>query len=119
MHIGNTPYIGNYHLNETQLELLNDFRDLGIQIHSKLKFHKHTDIIVKRAYCVLGLIYKSFECKNADVMTKLYTTLVCPIVEYNNIIWGPSYTLDNQKIERIQWRASRMIPSISHLPHYK
>ena len=27
-HIGNTPYIGNYHLNGTQLELLNDFRDL-------------------------------------------------------------------------------------------
>ena len=28
LHIGNTPYIGNYHLNGTQLELLNDFRDL-------------------------------------------------------------------------------------------
>ena len=28
LHIGNTPYIGNYHLNGTQLELLNDFCDL-------------------------------------------------------------------------------------------
>ena len=28
LHIGNTPYIGNNHLNGTQLELLNDFRDL-------------------------------------------------------------------------------------------
>ena len=39
LHIGNTPYI---HLNGTQLELLNDFHDLSIQIDSKLKFHKHT-----------------------------------------------------------------------------
>ena len=79
--------------------------------------------MVKRAHCVLGLmiIHKSFECKDAeiaDVMTKLYTTLVRPIVEYNNIIWGPSYTLDNQKIERIQQRASRIIPSISHVPYH-
>ena len=35
---GNTPYTGNYHLNGIQLELLDDFRDLGIQIDSKLKF---------------------------------------------------------------------------------
>ena len=47
---------------------INDFHDLGIQIDSKLKFHKHTDIIVKKAYRVLGLIYKSFECKDADVI---------------------------------------------------
>ena len=68
----------------------------------------------------MGLIYKSFECKDADFMTKLYTTLIRPIVEYNSIIWGPSYTLDNQKIERIQCRASRMIPPLSHLPyHYR
>ena len=51
-------------------------------------------------------------------MVKLYKTLVRPIVEYNNVIWGPSYTLDNQKLERIQHKATRMIPSISHLSYY-
>ena len=85
--------------------------------YTKLKFHKHRHNC-KRAYRVLGLIHKSFECKDADVMTKLYTTLVRPIVEYNNIIWGSSYTLDNPKIKRIQRRASRMIPSISHQPYH-
>ena len=51
-------------------------------------------------------------------MVKLYKTLVRPIVEYNNVIWGPSYTLDNQKLERIQRKATRMIPSINHLSYY-
>ena len=118
LHIGNTPYTGNYHLEGTQLELLDNFRDLGIQIDSKLKFHVHTDIVVKRAYRVLGLIYKSFECKDSDVMIKLYKTLVRPIVEYNNIIWGPSHILDNQKVERIQRRATRIIPSLNHLSYH-
>ena len=38
--------------------------------------------------------------------------------EYNNVIWGPSYTLDNQKLERMQCKATRMIPSINHLSYY-
>ena len=33
--------------------------------------------------------------KDADIMTKLYTTLVCPIVEY---YMGTFLALDNQKI---------------------
>ena len=89
--IGNAPYTGNYYdtIAGIQLELLDNIRDLGIQIDSK--FHIHTDMVVK-AYRILGLICKSFECKDSDVMVKLYKTLVRPIVEYNNVIWGPSYT---------------------------
>ena len=51
-------------------------------------------------------------------MPWLYKTFVRPIVEYNNVIWGPFYTLENQKLERIQRKATRMIPSISHLSYY-
>ena len=117
LHIGNAPYIGNYRLDGIQLEIVEDIRDLGIQIDSKLKFHTHTDIVTKKAYRVLGLISKSFECKDSDVIVKLYTTLVRPIIEYNNILWGSSYILDNQKLEKVQRRATRMISSITHLPY--
>jgi len=65
-------------LNETQLELLENIRDLGIKVNSKLKFHARTNTVTKKAYCVLGLISKSFECKDPDVIVRLYTTLVCP-----------------------------------------
>ena len=93
LHIGSTPYTGNYVLDGIQLELLDNYRDLGIQIDSKLKLHIHTDTVVKNAYRVLGLIRKS--CKDYDVMVKLYKSLVCPIIEYNNVLWGPFYVSDN------------------------
>ena len=74
---------------------------------------------MKKAYCVFGLICKSFECRDFDIIVKLYTTLVRPIVEYNNVLWGPSYsTYLTIKIKRIQHKATRMIPSISHLPYH-
>jgi len=42
----------------------------------------------------LGLISKSFECKDPDIIVKLYTTLVLPIIKYNNVLLGPTYILD-------------------------
>jgi len=97
LYVGNTPYTGNYTIAGTQLELLDTIRDHGIQIDSKLKFHTHTDKVVKKAH-MLGLICKAFECKDSDIMAKLYKTLVRPIIEYNNVIWVPFYILDNQKL---------------------
>ena len=48
LYIGNAPYTGNYTIAGIQLELLDNIRDLGIQIDFKLKFHIHTDMVVKR-----------------------------------------------------------------------
>ena len=63
---------------------------------SKMKFHIHTDTAVKKFYRMLTLMHKSFECKDSDVMVKLYKTLVCPNIKYNYALWGPSYVLDNK-----------------------
>ena len=63
--------------------------------------HRHS------SYCVLDFICKSCKCKDSGVMVKLCTALLCPIVECNNVLWGPSYILDNQNIKRIQCKATR------------
>ena len=46
------------------------------------------------------------------MLTCLFNTLVRPILEYNNPIWGPHYILDNRKVEKIQRRATRLIPQL-------
>jgi len=84
------------------LELLENIQDFGIQVDSKLKFHAYTNTVTKKAYHVLGLFSKSFECKDPDVIVRLYTPLVHPIIEYSTVLWGPTYILDNQKLQRIQ-----------------
>ena len=44
---------------------------------------------------------------------KLYKALVRPIMEYANIIWGPHFLLDKRKLERVQRRATKLIPQLS------
>ena len=99
------------------MELLDNMRDLGILMDSKLKFHMHTDSVVNKAYRVLGLVNKSFECKDPDIVLILCKSLVRPIVEYANVIWGPHYIPDQQKVEWIQCKATRIIPSFHGLTY--
>jgi len=37
--------------------------------------------------------------------SKLYKALVWPILEYSNPGWGPTFILDQRKIENVQRRA--------------
>ena len=101
LHIGNPAANCNhkYTLHGVMLELLEDIRDLGICMDSKLKFHIHTDFTANKANRILDLISKVIECKNSDIMLKLYKSLVRPLLEYNNAIWGPYYIMDKHKTE--------------------
>jgi len=47
-----------------------------------------------------ALISKSFEYLGPIMLNRLFKTLVCPILEYGNAIWGPHFILDQQKIEK-------------------
>jgi len=67
---------------------------------SKLKFH---NLVNNKANRSLGIIYKLFECKDSDIGLNLYKSLVCPLLEYSNTIWGPTYIMDKQKVEAVQW----------------
>ena len=40
-----------------------------------------------------------------------------PRLEYANAVWGPHYKMDQQKIERVQRRASKLIEDIKDLSY--
>jgi len=119
LHIGNnvTNCIHHYTLNRVDLELLGDIRDLGIQMDSKLQFHVHMNSVANKANRILCFISKVFECKDSNVM-QLYKSLVCPILEYSNVIWSPNYIMDKQKVEAIQCQATKMIFTYCDLPYH-
>ena len=73
----------------TIIELDTSHSDLGILFDSQLKFHDHTVQVTTKANRVLGLIKKSFDYLDPIMLTQLFSTLVRPILEYNNAIWGP------------------------------
>jgi len=62
-HLGPDHPFGNYYLDGIQVSPTNIVKDLGVTINSLLKFYEHTNLTVSKANRVLGLIRKTFQCR--------------------------------------------------------
>ena len=47
----------------------------------------------------------------------LYKSLVRPVMEYANVVWGPNYIGDCQMLEKVQRRATKCIPELFNLEY--
>ena len=109
LHLGRQHGFGEYTNRGTVIASCNVVRDLGIQIDSHLKFHEHTTVVTKKANRLLSIIHKVFHYFDKATFINLYKTYIRPVLEYGNIIWGPLFVLDQQQVEKVQKRATRLV----------
>ena len=76
-----------------------------------------SSVVASKANCMLAIISKSFQYKDGNILLNLYKSFIRPIVEYGTAIWGPYYVLDQQLIERIQRRATKLIHGLHDQPY--
>ncbi|KAK3889934.1 hypothetical protein Pcinc_006087 [Petrolisthes cinctipes] len=89
-------------------------KDLGVTITSDLKFSKQCIEAEKKAQRMLGYIKRQFGYQNKEIVLCLYNFLVRPHLEYAVQFWSPSYRKDIARLERVQARATKLIPSLRH-----
>jgi len=77
----------------------------------------YTSNIAAKANHLLGLIKRSFDHLDSDMLTKIFVSIVRLTLEYCNSTWGPSFILDQRKIEQVQRRATKLLTSISDKPY--
>jgi len=92
-------------------------KHLGVTAVEDLKFHKHIANAVNKGSRMLGLIRKTFTPLDETTVPRLITAMVSLHLEYGNVIWHPRYRGDKLEVEKVQRRATKLIPSISHLPY--
>ena len=92
-------------------------RDLGVYVDAELKFRRQAAAAVSKASKVMAVMYRSFQLLNSLTLPILFKTLVRPHLEYGNLIWGPFNRADQQLVERVQRRATKMVPELRHLPY--
>ena len=71
--------------------------DLGVLFSSTLKFSHHIKEIVHKANRLLGLIKRTFEFLEPQMLLHLYTALIRPHLNYTCVIWNP-YQLGDIRI---------------------
>jgi len=112
-HLGSTNPCCEYSMRNISLEEITEEKDLGVTISRDLKFHMH----VSKAPGMLGLVRATFTCLDETILPRLFTIMVGPHLEYGNIIWCPKFRCDKLEVEKIQRRATKVIPNLRSLSY--
>ncbi len=112
MHIGFANPKADYTLMGSHIECTDVEKDLGVYISSDLKFSRQCLEVEKRAQKLLGYICRQFKYRNKTVVLTLYNALVRPLLEYAVQFWSPTLIKDIQRLERVQARATKLIPAL-------
>ena len=111
------PYYMNQGDRQTEIATNDTEKDLGVIFDTTLKFDHHITNSINKANKMLGIIRRCFKYLDNESFLYLYKSIVRPHLEYGNIIWYPKLIKQSVAIERIQRRATKMIPKLSKLPY--
>ena len=117
LHFGFRNPASDYRLDGSFLNNSKCVKDLGVLISKDLKFSRHILTCVQKANRIVSAILRTFVSRDADLLIRLFKTLVRPHLEYAIPVWNPSLNKDILAIERVQRRFTKSIRGLSSLPY--
>ena len=99
MHIGKLSFQRQYFMNNQQLEVVCNEKDLGVLISNDLKVSQQCQQACNKASKILCLINRTIEYRDTDILLRHYKSLVRPNLEYSVPAWAPHYLKDKALIE--------------------
>jgi hypothetical protein len=117
LHLGRNNIRSTYNIYGKSLSATTAQKDLGVRVSEDFKFTKQCIEACEKANKVLGFIYRNFDYKSKDIILPLYKSLVRPHLEYAIQFWNPYLKKDIEMLERIQRKATKLIPSLRTLPY--
>ena len=112
LHTGHRNLNVNYKMRDTVLGTTVKEKDLGVTISADLKVSEQCGIAASNGNQILGLIRRNITYKGKKLIIPLYKAIVRPHLEYCIQAWRPYRKKDIDTLERIQRRATKMIPEL-------
>ena len=90
-------------------------KDLGVTMNCNMKVSEQCRIAASKGNQVLGMIRRNITYKEKSLIVPLYKAIVRPHLEYCIQAWNPHLRKDIDMLEKIQRRATKLIPGLRYL----
>ena len=110
---GNTGM--HYEMGGTILSKTVKEKYLGVKMIANMKVSEQCRIATSKGNQVLGMIRRNITYKENSLMVPLYKTIIRPHLEYCIQAWSPYLRKDIDMLEKIQRRATKLIPGLRDL----
>jgi len=108
LHLGRNNPMHQYRRGADLLQSSSVERDLGVLV-DELTMSQQCALVAKKASEILGCIKRSVASRSREVLLPLYSDLVRPHLQYCVQFWAPQFKNDEELLERVQQRATRMV----------
>ena len=100
-------------INDTDVEIVDDFKFLGIMLNKHLKWTTHTDMIANKISKYIGVLNRLKHTLPPRILITLYNTLILPHFYYGLPLWGHH----TSRLHKLQKRAFRTITNSKFNAH--
>ena len=107
----------SYHINNIEISHSSSVTDLGILMQCNLNFAPHISNIITKAAQRSAAFFRGFISRDLQLVRKVFTVFIRPILEYNTCIWSPTKIYLINKLENIQRHFTKRIKSLQNLSY--
>ena len=92
-------------------------KDIGVTFSADTKVSEQCGIAASKGNQIIGLIRRTITYKEKQLIVPLYKVIIRPHLEYCIHAWRPYRKKEIDKLEKIQRRATKMIPELRDLSY--
>ena len=117
IHIGHGNMDEEYKMGDAVLGRTTQEKDIGVTFSADMNVSQQCRIAASKGNKIVGLTRRTITSKEKQLIVPLYKAIVRPHLEYRIQAWRPYHKKDIDKLERIQRRATKMIPELRDLSY--